>query len=177
MPTSVAADAARVNVQVFLRQADDGPAARVDLDVLVGPRAPRESPAIGRRGLLPAATFHPPAIEDDVDAFLVGEDMPQVLVQLPPLRGQRRGERRRSPRYPPPVTRGGVSRASIAPAKPALETSTTGRERFSIGPPPSRWAGAGRPKDGRARTPRRRPGRPHRRSDARRFAVRSAAPR
>src|SRR5437016_12342583 len=87
MPTSVAADAARVNVQVFLRQADDGPAARVDLDVLVGPRAPRESPAIGRRGLLPAATFHPPAIEDDVDAFLVGEDMPQVLVQLPPLRG------------------------------------------------------------------------------------------
>src|SRR3989475_11667842 len=41
---------------------------------------------------------------------------------------------RRSPRYPPPVTRGGVARTSIAPAKPALETSTTGRERFSIGP-------------------------------------------
>src|SRR2546425_8103440 len=111
MPTSVAADVARVNVQVFLRQADDGPAARVDLDVLVGPRAPRESPAIGRRGLLPAATFHPPAIEDDVDAFLVGEDMPQVLVQLPPLRGhdeeqplhgQRWGNEPAPPPTPPP---------------------------------------------------------------------------
>src|SRR5207247_10063823 len=80
---------------------------------------------------------------EDSDAVPVGEDRPQFLLHPPPLRGhdeeqplhgQRRGERRRSPRYPPPVTRGGVVRTSIAPAKPALETSTTGRERFSIGP-------------------------------------------
>src|SRR2546426_1418799 len=141
MPTSVAADAARVNVQVFLRQADDGPAARVDLDVLVGPRAPRESPAIGRRGLLPAATFPPPAIEDDVDAFLVGEDMPQVLVQLPPLRGHDEeqplhinvgGGGAAPPPTPPPAPPAGAPPPRFPPRSPRPKNPPQGP-----GPPPS----------------------------------------
>src|SRR5206468_4576302 len=62
---SVAVDTARVNVQVFLRHADDGPAASVDLDVLVRPRTPPESPTIGCGGFLPTATSQSPPVEED----------------------------------------------------------------------------------------------------------------
>src|SRR5207244_12751232 len=82
---SVAAGAARVNVQDSLRQADDGPAAGVDLGVLVRLRAAREPPALGRGRLLPMAALHHPPVEDDVDGPLAREDPLQALEQLPPL--------------------------------------------------------------------------------------------
>ena len=82
---SVAADAARVNVQDSLRQAHDGPAPSVELDVFAGPRTAREPPAIGRRGLLPTAAPHHAPVQDDVDGFLVREKLPQALEQLSPL--------------------------------------------------------------------------------------------
>src|SRR5437870_2658729 len=183
MPTSVAADAARVNVHVFLQQADDGPAARVDLDVLVGPRAPRESPAVSRGGLLATATAQPPPVQDDVDAFLVREDLLQGLVQLPPLLRHdeeqplhdRYSDARSVPGQMTSQTRpeGGAGRR-----RTRLYVEDRRRPRTKHGevswPGTSRWGGAGRPRAARARMPRRRPGRPHRRSDARRFAARSA---
>src|SRR5207247_10182962 len=82
---SVAADAARVNVQDSLRQAHDGPAPSVELDVFAGPRTAREPPAIGRRGLLPTAAPHHAPVQDDVDGFLVREKLHQALEQLSPL--------------------------------------------------------------------------------------------
>src|SRR3989454_7051777 len=82
---SVAAGAARVNVQDSLRQADDGPAAGVDLGVLVRLRAAREPPALGRGRLLPMAALHHPPVEDDVDGPLAREDPLQALEKLQPL--------------------------------------------------------------------------------------------
>src|SRR5438445_12816478 len=62
---SVAAGAARVNVQDSLRQADDGPAAGVDLGVLVRLRAAREPRALGLGGVLTVdAPQHPTDVHD-----------------------------------------------------------------------------------------------------------------
>src|SRR6266480_2514140 len=54
----------------------------------------------------------------------------------PTLPYQRRGERRRSPRHPPPVTRGGLAREPMAPAKASArnEPSSTLRGRRRLPP-------------------------------------------
>jgi hypothetical protein len=74
-----------VNVQNSLLQADDRPAAGVDLRLLERPRAAPEPPPLGGRRLLALAPLHDATVEDHLDAFLVRQHGAQGVVEIPAL--------------------------------------------------------------------------------------------
>src|SRR5207249_10469620 len=68
----------------------------------------------------PPPTGHPRRPDPHTDC--AGEARARTAVRpTHPYAPAARGERRRSPRHPPPVTRAGLTRTPFARAKPALE--------------------------------------------------------